>query len=460
MSEKLLLNLLYVLAAILFWLLPTLLRWLKRRKEAADQVRPQEPVPLPEVQELPQAGPLVDPFGDHLADLTALIEEIDELAAEEAELLRACSGPVLARLGPLVGETVTTPLEKVRRAIQAGLDDPRAVDPYRLIEDSTDALMRMRAAAAFIARSVEEHRVHGHAEHNARGVALARIFLTRIEGLLHKGAGSPSDPMFLPVEQPSLLHPGLLSTLAATRAVPFDASAGRSLSPRAWTTIARDVARWAYLRMPGLEPEIEERYAMLLEKLGYRAALPPEGLAREVFIHALMALVLGPGYALATQSEESGVGGEDIARRMLELANPIDDSQGDLPLPIEVMLHVLAREPLDALSQTRLTDISTMRFGHSSTSQAASAARALLEGKAPEETDFHVLAGAQLAALDHPRAVPVIMSAVDRALGLAEQEDAWREEPLPSTSRRSRPDGFLTPRAVREAIVVGALMEH
>ncbi|MBW2262468.1 MAG: hypothetical protein JRG91_10890 [Deltaproteobacteria bacterium] len=460
MNEKLLLNLLYVLAAILFWLLPTFLRWLKRRKEAEAQDLPREPEPFPEVEELPQTNPLVDPFGEHLADLTALIVEINELAAEEAELGRACSGPGLARFNQLIGETVTTPLEEVRRAIQAGIDDPRAADPYRLIADSTDALMRMRAAAAFIARSVEEHRVDGHAERNARGVAIARIFLTRIEALLHKGAVALHAPLFLPVEQPALLHPSLLSTLAATRAVPFDASAGRSPSPRAWAAIARDVARWAYRRMPDLEPEIENHYAGLLEELGYQAALPPEGLAREVFIHALPALFLGPAYARATGSGAEGMGGEDIARRMLELADPGEADQGELPLPVEVMLHVLGKEPLAALSGSRLTDISSLRFTKTDGSLAAAAAALLLEGRAPEERDIHVVAGALLAALDHPQASSVIASAADQALGVVSAKDPWRESAPTPRSRRTRPAGFVSPRAVREAIVVGALMER
>jgi hypothetical protein len=461
MSEKLLLNLLYVLAALAFWLLPLLLRWYRKKKaQEAVQGPAREPEPFPEVEEIPDTDGLVDPLGAHLTELAALMASIDDLAADAQELRRASSGPGLSRFNPLIDETITTPLAALRRSVQAGIDDPGAIDPYRLVAESSEALMRMRSAATFIAQSAQEHRLEGHAERNARGRVLARVFLARLEGLLHKGAGPPSSPVFLPVEHTSLLHPDLLTTLARARAVPFDARAGRSPSPRAWVAVARDVARWAYRATPDLEDELEERYARTLQELGYRAALPPEGLAREVFIHALCGLVLGPAYGRAVESGAEGVGGEDIARRMLELSRPQDEQLGELALPIEILLHVLDREPLEALSDTRLTDISPLRLTPADAESAAAAARNMLEGSPPSESDFLVVAGALLAGLDHPQAAPAIVAATDRALGLAVTDDAWKQEARPARARPGKPAAFLSARAVREAILVGALMER
>ena len=208
--------------------------------------------------------------------------------------------------------------------------------------------------------------------------------------------------------------------------------------------------------MPGLEEELEEHYAGILQGLGYRAALPPEGLVREVFIHALCALMLGPVYERAVESGAEGVGGEDIARRMLELSRPEQEQQGELALPIEILLHVLHDEPLEALSGSRLRDISSMVFAAADARESSAAAGALLAGELPARSAFHVVTGAILAALDHPEDVLAIVSAADRALGIGGEDDGWQERlraPEPTV-------GFLSPDAVREAIVIGAIMER
>ncbi len=458
MSEKFLLNLLYILAALAFWLLPVLLRWLRRRKEA-EAVEP-PPDPEPRHVEPPVIRSPFDALGAHLEDLEDLAAQVDELSKQTLELKSACAGPGLAHFNQLVDETLTDPLNALRRAVQAGIKDPASADALRLVSESSGSLMQRRFAAAYLGRIVREHGVEGHAQRNARGRALARIFLTRIESLLHKGSSPPSSPLFVPEEQPSLLHPELMSTLAATRAVPFDARAGRSPSPRAWAVIARDVALWAYWRMPGLEPEIEERYSSTLEGLGYRASLPPEGLVREVFGHALPALFLGPVYARAIEPGAEGPGGGAIARRMLELADADAAREGDLPLPVEIVLHVLDREPLRALAGSRLSDITGLRAEGSDSPRTAAAAQALLVGRVPAEMEFHVVTGAMLAALDHPRAAPEVAAAADRALGLAGAVDAWKDgAPVPGP-RRVAPAGFISARAVREAVIVGALFER
>ncbi len=456
MSEKFLLNLLYVLAALAFWLLPALLRWLRRRREAQAGA----PGPEPQARHMEPAQPrsLFDAPQD--AGLEEIAGQVDALAAEVRTLESMCSGPGLSQFNPLIDEMLNGPLDGLRRALQAGIADPAAADPFRLALESTRSLERLRSAAAFLSRSVSEHAQEGHAASNARGRALARIFLARIEGLLHKGSTPPSSPLCLPVEPPSLLHPDLLAMLAATRAVPFDARAGMSSSPAHWAGIARDVSLWAYMRMPALEPEIEERTSSLLAELGYQASLPPEGLVREVFVHALPALFLGPVFARAIGSGAGGPGGDAIARRMLELADADAARTDELPLLVELVLHVLERTPLEALSGSRLTDITGLRAERSDGPRTEAAAAALLDGQAPEEMEFHVVTGAMLAALDRPRAAPLVAAAADRALGLAAALDAWQDEaPVPEARRRSRAP-FLSARAVREAIVVGALLER
>lgn len=448
-NEKLLLNLLYVLAAIVFWLLPALLRYLKRRREREASAAP---TVEPEVEIEPE--PEHDPYGDLETEVRALVPLIESMDAEAAALRSRCTGPWIAPLAGVVEDAVAAPCRELRQGVDRCLRDMASCDALRTIEQTSAGLMRIRAAISFLGASLSEHADEGFAGRHARGTALARAFHDRLVGLLKRGKVAPSDPLFIPVMDRARLHAAALSALAPTRAVPFDGRAALSGSPLAWLAIARDLVLWTFHMIPDLEPEMEQRYAALLEATGYQASLPPGGLARETFLDAVCGLFLGPLYVEASAARAEGPGAGDVAARALELAGNADVAARELSPALEIMLHVLLRDQLDALSSSRVVDDMHMLFDHADASRVEEAAGLLASGKVPDVPDFHVIVGAMRAALKSRGSQDALAGLVDRALGVAGEVKA--DVPGPVAAEPS----FLGPAAVREAIVVGALLER
>lgn len=458
MEDKFLTNLLYIVLVILFWVVPFVLRYLKRRADraAAPKEAPEEH--FPEVEPAPVAI-VPDPWASLENDVRALTLPLEELTAQAEELKNRCSGPALAPFMQVLDEAVSRPAAAWQEAIERCLADFGACDPVRLLEDTSATIIGMRSVLGFLDRSILEHASDGFAGRHARGRALARVFFGRLENMLRKGGGTPANPMFLPVTS-GAPDPFLIMALARTRAVPFDAREARRANPLSWASVARDVVSWSLYRTPGLEGEIEARYASVLGAVGYRPAPPPQGLAREVYVDTVTSLLLGRLYTRAV-SMGHAAGDAGVSNRAIDLARVEErDPTDELAVHLEVMLHVLVKEQLDGLGSSRLSDDPTLRFDHADTSRTKAVAAALAADERPEAPHFHVVAGAMRAALDDPTSIPRLAGPVDQALGVVRREDVWKQEQAASP-RAPQPDtGFVSPRAVREAIVIGALMER
>jgi hypothetical protein len=469
-KDELWFQLVFVAIAVVFWVWRTIRNLKKRSEQARRPVAPDpvardhidEPGPRTFLEQIMEQSAQFDPAEQAAGQVLAL----EEISQRAARIRPMCTGPRLIALGNLMDDAVLSQLEQLQQRLERiAVEPPSRATDQRIVEIESEITL-LRGISSVIARAVVEHLAEGFEKDTARTVTVARILHDRMSGIAGRSRVPLAPPTLFAMSGASDLHPSLLSALARAGALPVDRDIGQHPHPLAWCAQARHIAGWTLFRIPGLGTEIAELGAAALQAMQYqRMELHPSTI-RMVFTGTVCAMMLGESWTQAlgsgwlggdASSNEFGIA---LARRALVAADDLEGAPpGDLGVQTEILVDILARQSLWALDDTRLPEAPDLRLDHVDIRHVTEAAGALVAGTRPATREYFIVLGAMRCAQDDPESLASLAGLVDGSLGLARDDDEASHEPV-MRGRHTRADRLISRRAIREAIILGAIMKR
>lgn len=463
MKEEFWLQILFVVVAIVWWLIQTIRKFRARSRQEGAKHDPTtvDHEPGPAVEDV-----LLSSLVDHAQIVTGRLRSaLGKLESETQEVLELCREARLHDLHRVVDIAASRPTHQL-------LEQLSALELQGSHQDALAVLGTMQARVQTLAATVGTLRVAvleqgqpGFPRSSGRTVAVASILLGRLESLVKKGVQEVQTPLLFPMTGARGLDPAVRRTLAEAGALAVEAQAARHPDPVSWSIVVRDLAAWLLVRIGPMHAEVSERHAGLLGELGYTPRAPDPFLLQMVFEDAVGALMLRDLWmgaarsSLTVQDPRQAEFSASVTRRVLKLAWP-ETAGDDAPLDVEpeILLGILLGTPLDCLGGDVLGEDLSLRFGSSDARAASEICSMLKQEQVPSRKDFSLISGAISCALEKTLSVDVLTDLVDRRLGLSLPETG----DAPARRHRISPgdERFVSGQSVTEAIVLGAVLSR